>query len=70
MFHIIQFSSVQNLSSSFVLPKILKIKIYRTIILAIALCGYETSSLTLKEGHNLRVFEDRMLKKIHEVRGG
>jgi hypothetical protein len=41
-----------------------KIKIYRTIILTVLLCGCETWSLTLKEARRLRVFEKRMLRRI------
>jgi len=41
--------SVQNLLSSRLLPKNLKIKIYRTIILPVVLYGCETWSLTLRE---------------------
>ena len=40
--------SVQNLLSSRLLSKSLKIKIYRTIILPVVLCGCETWSLTLR----------------------
>ena len=41
--------SVQNLLSSSLITKKLKIKIYRTIILPVVLYGCETWSLTLKE---------------------
>ena len=41
--------SVQNLLSSSLLSKTLKIKIYRTIILPVVLYGRETWSLTLRE---------------------
>ena len=44
------------------LSKILKIKIYRTIILPIVLCGCESWSLTLREEHRLMVFENRVLR--------
>jgi len=47
--------SVQNLLSSSLLSKNLKINIYRTIILPIVLYGCETWSLTLREEHRLRV---------------
>jgi len=40
--------SVQNLLSSSLLSKILEIKIYRTLILPVVLCGCETWSLTLR----------------------
>jgi hypothetical protein len=42
----------------------LKRKIYKTIILPVLLYGCETWSLTLKEEHRLRVFENRMLRGI------
>jgi hypothetical protein len=42
----------------------LKIRIYKTIILAVVLYGCETWSLTLREEHRLRVFENRVLKRI------
>jgi hypothetical protein len=54
---------------SFILPsciKNLKIKIYKTVILPVVLYGYETWSLTLGEEHRLRVFENRVLRKIFE----
>ena len=51
---------VQNLLSFSLLSKNLKIKIYRTIILPVVLCEYETWSLTLKEEDSLRVFENRV----------
>ena len=58
------YHSVQNLLSSSLLSKNLKIKIYRTIILPVALYGCETWSLTLREEHRLRVFENRLLRRI------
>jgi hypothetical protein len=42
----------------------LKIKIYRTIILPFVLYGCETWSLTLREERRLRVFENRVLRRI------
>ena len=56
--------SVQNLLSSNLLFKNLKIKIYRTIILPVVLYGCETWSLTLREERRLRVFENRVLRRI------
>ena len=38
--------------------------IYRTIILPVVLYGCETWSLTLREEHRLRVFENRVLRRI------
>ena len=55
---------VQNLLSSSVLFKYLKIKIYRTIILRVILCGCGTWSLILREKRRLRVFENRVLRRI------
>jgi hypothetical protein len=48
---------------------------YKTINLPAVSCGCETSCLTLREEHKLRVFENRVLRKIlgpkrDEVRGG
>jgi hypothetical protein len=54
-------------SKSFVLLsyiKKLKIKIYKTVILPVVLYGCETWSLTLGEEYRLRVFENRVLRKI------
>jgi hypothetical protein len=45
---------------------ILKIKIYKTIIFPVVLSGCETWSLTLREEHRLRVFENRVLRRILE----
>ena len=58
------YHSVQNLLSSTLLSKNLKIKIYRTIILPVVLYGCETWSLTLREERKLRVFENRVLRRI------
>jgi len=56
--------SVQNLLSSTSLSKHIKINIYRTIILPVVLYGYEAWSLTLREERRLRVFENRVLRRI------
>jgi len=58
--------SVQNLLSSSLLSKKLKIKnkIYRTIILLVVLYGCETWSLILREERRLRVFENRVLRRV------
>ena len=58
------YHSVQNLLSSRLLSKHLKIKIYRTIILPVVLYGCETWSLTLREESRLRVFENKVLRRI------
>ena len=61
--------SVQNLLSSSLLSKKLKIKIHRTIILPVVLCGCETWSLTLREERRLRVFEYRVLRRVFGPKG-
>ena len=58
------YHSAQNLLSSRLLSKNLKIKIYRTIILPFVLYGCETWSLTLREERKLRVFENMVLRRI------
>ena len=50
--------------SSSLLSKKLKIKIYRTIILPAVLYGCENWSLTLREERRLRVFENRVLRRV------
>jgi hypothetical protein len=59
---------VQNILSSRLLPKNLKIKIYiyiyRTIILSVVLYGCKNWSLTLREERRLRVFENGVLRRV------
>ena len=57
--------SVQNLLSSSLLSKNLKIRIYVTILLSVVLYGYENWSLTMREERRLRVFENRVLRSIY-----
>jgi hypothetical protein len=40
------------------------VKVYKTTILQFVLCGCETRSLIFKEEHRLRVFENRVLRRI------
>src|SRR5215469_16357772 len=56
--------SVQNLLSSRLLSKNVKIKIYRTIILPVVLYGCETWSLTMREERRLNVFENRVWRRV------
>jgi hypothetical protein len=61
--------------SSRLLPKNLKIEKYITIILPVVLYGCETWCLTPREERRLRVFENRVLRRIFgpkrkEVVGG
>jgi hypothetical protein len=53
------YHSVQSL-----LSKNLIFRIYKTIILPLVLYGCETWSLTIREEHRLRVFENRVLRRI------
>jgi hypothetical protein len=50
--------------SSRLISKNLKVKIYKIGILPVMLYGCETWSLTLWEEHRLRVFENRVLRRI------
>jgi hypothetical protein len=50
--------------SSCLLSRNVKVKIYKTIILPVVLYGCETWSLLLREEHRLRVFENRVLRRI------
>jgi hypothetical protein len=50
--------------SSCLLHKNIKIRIYKIIILPVVLYGRETWSLTLREEQRLRVFENRVLRRI------
>ena len=68
------YQSVQNLSSSSLISKNINIKIYRIIVLLVILCGCETWSPTLREERRLRVFENKVLRRIfgpmgEELRG-
>jgi hypothetical protein len=68
------YRSVQSLLSSRLLSRNVKVKIHTTTILPVVLYGCETWSLTLREDHRLRVFENSVLRRIFgpqrdEVRG-
>jgi hypothetical protein len=61
--------SVRNLLSSRLLSKNIKIRIYKTIILPVVLYGCKTWSLTSREEHRLREFENRVLRRIFGPKG-
>jgi len=63
------YHSVQTLLSSSLLSKNLKIKIYRTMLLPVVY-GCEIWSLTLGEECRLRVFENRVLRRIYGAKRG
>ena len=56
--------SLEKILSSRLLSKKLKVKAYKTIILPVVLYSCETWSLTLREEHRLRVFQNKVLRKI------
>jgi hypothetical protein len=58
------YRSVQSLLPSCLLSRSVKVKVYKIMILPVVLCGCETWSLTLREEHRLRVFENRVLRRI------
>jgi hypothetical protein len=60
----ISFYPVQNLLSSCLLLKNVKIRINETVILPVVLYECETRSTTLMEEHGLRVLENRTLRRI------
>jgi len=59
---------VQNLLSSSWLSKNIKIKIYRTIILPVVLCGCGTWSLTLREECRISELQNRVLRRIFGIK--
>ncbi|KAJ4436754.1 hypothetical protein ANN_16886 [Periplaneta americana] len=61
--------SVEKLLSSSLLSKNLKVRIHKTVILPVVLYGCETWILTLREEYRLRVFENKVLRKIFGLRG-
>ena len=67
--------SLEKILSSHLLSKKLKVNTYKSIILPVVMCGCETWSLTLREEHRLRMFENKVLRKIFgakrdEITGG
>jgi hypothetical protein len=53
-----------ELLSSRLLSKNVKVRIYKTIILPVVLYECETWSLTVREEYKLRVFENRVLRRM------
>jgi hypothetical protein len=56
--------SVQNLLFTPLLSEYVKIRIYKTVILPLVLHGCNTCSLILREEHKMRMFQNRMLRRI------
>jgi hypothetical protein len=61
------YHSVHNPSSSCLLSKDIKIKIYKTVLLPVGLYGCENWPHT-KERLGLRIFKNRVLKKYFDLR--
>ena len=57
-------NSLEKILSSHLLSKKLKVNTYKTIILPVVLYGCETWSFIFREEHRLRVFENKVLRKI------
>jgi len=55
---------IHNLSCYHLLSTNFKIKIHKSIISPVVLYGCESSSLTLREEHRLKVSENRVLRRI------
>jgi hypothetical protein len=58
------YHAVQNLISSSLLSKTVKIKINKTAVLPFVLYGCETWSLNLREEHKMRVFDNKVIRRI------
>jgi hypothetical protein len=63
------YHSVQNLLSSHLLSKNIQIRLYKTVILPVVLYVCETWSLLLREKYRLRVFGNRVLRRIFGLKG-
>ena len=57
-------SGADSFFSSSMFSKIIKTKTYRTIVFPFVLYGCETWSLTLRGERRLRVFENRVLRRV------
>jgi hypothetical protein len=61
---ILIYNTFRDVLSSRLLARNVKVEVFKTIILPVVLYGCETWSLTLREEHRLRVFENRVLRRI------
>jgi hypothetical protein len=64
MSHIDDAETPKNLLSSHLLSKNVEMRKHKTIILPAVLYGCKTWSITLREEHGLRLFENRVLRRI------
>jgi hypothetical protein len=58
------YHSVQDILPSYLMLRNIQNRIYRTIFSPVVLYGCETWSLTLREVHRLRVFENSVLRRM------
>jgi hypothetical protein len=58
------FQDIRYLISSILFSEHIKVKIYRTTILRVVLYGCETWSLTVREERRLRMFVNRVLRRV------
>jgi hypothetical protein len=63
------YHSVQNLLSSRLLSINTRIRVYRTVVLPVVLYVRESWSVTLRKEQRLRVFENRVLRRIFGAKG-
>jgi hypothetical protein len=61
---ILIYNTFRDVLSSRLLARNVKVEVFKTIILPVVLYGCEMWSVTLREEHRLRVFENRVLRKI------
>ena len=56
--------SLEKILSTLLLSKKVKVNTYKIIILRVVLCGCETWTLNLREQQRLRMFENKVLRRI------
>jgi hypothetical protein len=61
---------IENLLPSHAIPENAEIKLFRTVIFYTFLCACETWCFMLRDKQRLRVFVNRLLKKIHGPKTG
>jgi len=63
------YSNSPQINYIYIYIYIYDVKIYRNVILPVVLYGCETLSLTLREERRLRVFENRVLRRVFGPKG-
>jgi hypothetical protein len=64
------YHSVQILLPSHLLSRNITVKLKKNLILPVVLCGCDTWSVSLREEHRLRVFENRVLRRLFGPKRG